>query len=83
MTKDGRTFKIVQEQQEFCLLLKEEIKLCGRQHVDDITRVKNGQRSPLAGYIMEFNFAEFDDLYDDNYPDDIYSDYSGSEHDQT
>ena len=80
MKKNGSRFEIKNEGKEFCLLLRNEIKLCGRQHEDDLIRVQNGRRSILAGYIMEFTESSpSDDLYNDNYQDEIYSDYPESE----
>ena len=40
---------------EFCLELRERLKLCGRQHLDELIRVRGVNRDVFPGYIMEFH----------------------------
>ena len=84
MTKNGTRFQIKNEGKEFCLLLQNDIKLCGRQHVDELIKVQHSRRSIQNGYIMEFTSLESDspEDVDSDYvcnPDDIYSDCSDNQ----
>ena len=40
---------------EFCLQLRKRLKLCGRQHLDELVRVSGVNRDVFPGYIMEFH----------------------------
>ena len=56
-----RTFTINQGQSrpgqdiEFCLQVRKRLKLCGRQHLDELGWVRGVNTDAAVGVIMEFN----------------------------
>ena len=68
MSKDNRVFQIVKDSNtEYCVSLRQRIKLCGNPNSDVLYKVKDGQRSEQAGYAMVFHLNDcmVDDLYSD------------------
>ena len=71
-------FRILKTGGEFCLQLRTGDQICGREHLDEVTRIQGGVRSALDGYTMEFiEWTPCD-------PNDFYCDDNtqDSEHEQ-
>jgi len=69
MIKDNRVFQILKDSNtdEYCVSLKQRIKLCGKPNSDVLVKVKKGQRTVQTGYAMVFDTptCNVDDLYSD------------------
>ena len=69
MIKDNRVFRIIKDNNtdEYCVSLRQRIKLCGNPNSDVMVKVKDGKRSFQAGYafIFELPGCAVDELYSD------------------
>ena len=69
MSKDNRVFQILKDSNtdEYCVSLRQRIKLCGKPSSDVMVKVKDGQRSLQAGYALIFGLpgCMVDELYSD------------------
>ena len=57
MIKDNRVFQILKDSNtdEYCVSLRQRIKLCGKPDSDVLVKVKDGQRSVQADYALIFD----------------------------
>jgi len=69
MIKGNRVFRMTKDTDadEYCVSLRQRIKLCGKPSSDVMVKVKDGQRSVQAGYalIFEPSGCVVDELYSD------------------
>ena len=69
MSKDDLVFQIVQDtnSDEYCVSLRQRIKLCGKKGSDVLVKVKDGQRTVQTDYAMIFDESDcmVDPLYGD------------------
>ena len=69
MIKDNRVFQILKDSNtdEYCVSLRQKIKLCGKPDSDVLVKVKDGQRSVQADYALIFDKpgCVVDELYSD------------------